>query len=461
MGISCCRSQNERVVARNFVMTPVTGARVLAIAAPVVLSNATVPIQGAIDTAIIGNLGSAFALAGVGIGAEMFAILFTSFNFLQLGCSGQSAQALGAGNYGRVLNTLLRTLVIAACIALVLIVFQTPLLWLGLSIFEGGAETEAVAAQYFNIRIWGAPFELANYALLGWFTGQELTNRLFQHQLVITLSNIALSLTLAVGFEMGITGVAVATVIANGLGLTFALWVARRRKSAIAPEGWNINWPRIFEASELWRVMAMNRDIFIRTALLTVGFAWILRLGSLQGDETLAANVVLWQFFILASYGLDGFAMAAETLVGQARGSGDAKALRQAAVISSLWSGALAVAVALLFVALSGTIIDTLTNVESVRTLARDYVLWAALVPAVGFAAFQLDGIFIGATETGLMRNAMLASAAVYFPASWLLAEAFGNHGVWGSIYLFLALRTISLLWLYPELERRTSAPIA
>ena len=442
-------------------MTPVTGPRVLAIAVPVVLSNATVPIQGTIDTAIIGNLGSAFALAGVGIGAELFAILFTSFNFLQLGCSGQSAQALGAQNYGRVLNTLFRTLVIAACIAAVLILCQKPLLWLGLQIFEGSAQTEAVASQYFSIRIWGAPFELANYALLGWFAGQEMTNRLFQHQLVITLSNISLSLALAVGLEMGITGVAIATVIANGLGVTFAVIVARKRKTHIAPKDWWLDWTRILNRSELWRVMAMNRDIFIRTALLTLGFAWIMRLGSLQGDEVLAANIVLWQFFIVSASGLDGFAIAAETLVGQARGAKDRKALRQAAVISSLWSGGLAVAVALLFTVISGTVIDALTNVEEVRLIARDFALWAALIPAFGFAAFQLDGIYIGATESKLMRNAMIFSAAIYFPMAWVLSQSFGNHGVWASIYLFLLLRTVTLLWFYPVLEARTSTPMA
>ncbi len=442
-------------------MTPVTGPRVLAIAVPVVLSNATVPIQGTIDTAIIGNLGSAFALAGVGIGAELFAILFTSFNFLQLGCSGQSAQALGAQNYGRVLNTLFRTLVIAACIAAVLILCQKPLLWLGLQIFEGSVQTEAVASQYFSIRIWGAPFELANYALLGWFAGQEMTNRLFQHQLVITLSNISLSLALAVGLEMGITGVAIATVIANGLGVTFAVIVARKRKTHIAPKDWWLDWTRILNRSELWRVMAMNRDIFIRTALLTLGFAWIMRLGSLQGDEVLAANIVLWQFFIVSASGLDGFAIAAETLVGQARGAKDRKALRQAAVISSLWSGGLAVAVALLFTVISGTVIDALTNVEEVRLIARDFALWAALIPAFGFAAFQLDGIYIGATESKLMRNAMIFSAAIYFPMAWVLSQSFGNHGVWASIYLFLLLRTVTLLWFYPVLEARTSTPMA
>jgi len=427
----------------------------------VVLSNATVPIQGAIDTAIIGNLGSAFALAGVGIGAELFAILFTSFNFLQLGCSGQSAQALGAQNFGRVLNTLLRTLVIAGCIAALLILCQKPLLWLGLQIFEGTAQTEAVASKYFHIRIWGAPFELANYALLGWFAGQELTSRLFQHQLIITLSNITLSLTLAIGLEMGITGVALATVIANGLGVVFAITIARKRKTSIAPKGWRIDWMRILDRSELWRVMAMNRDIFIRTILLTLGFAWIMRLGSLQGDEVLAANIVLWQFFIVSAYALDGFAIAAETLVGQARGANDPKALRQAVVISSIWSGGLSIVVALLFTLISGPIIDTLTNVEAVRSLAREFALWAALIPAIGFAAFQLDGIFIGATETKLMRNAMLFSATIYFPMAYILAQAFGNHGVWASIYLFLLVRTASLLWFYPELERRTSAPTA
>ena len=439
----------------------VTGARVLAIAVPVVLSNATVPLQGAIDTAIIGNLGSAFALGGVGIGAELFAILFMSFNFLQLGCSGQSAQAMGAGNFGRVLNTLVRTLLIALCIAAVLIALQTPLLWLGLHIFEGGAETESFAAQYFRVRIWGAPFELANFALLGWFTGQEMTNRLFQHQLVITLSNISLSLALAIGLDMGITGVALATVIANAIGVAFALWLAGKRKTQIAPEGWRADPSRILDRGELWTVMAMNRDIFIRTALLTLGFAWIMRLGSLQGDEVLAANVVLWQFFVFAAYGLDGFSLATETLVGQARGANDPKTLRQAVIISSLWSGALSVVMTAAFVALSGTIIDALTNVESVRSLARDYVLWAALVPVAGFAAFQLDGIFIGATESALMRNAMLISAALYFPSGWWLAQTFGNHGVWGAIYLFLFLRTITLLLYYPRLERNTSAPMA
>lgn len=439
----------------------ITGRRVLGIAAPVVLSNVTVPLQGAVDTGIVGNLGSTFALAGVGIAAHIFSVLFASFNFLQFGCSGLSAQALGARDFGRVLNTLLRTLAIAGAIAAAILLLQAPLLWLGLAVFEGSAETKAVAAEYFRIRVWGAPFELANFAFLGWFAGQELTNRLFQHQLVITLSNIALSLLLALGLDMGVGGVAIATVLANALGVAAAIWFARRRHARIAPEGWRIDWPRILGRAELTKVMALNGDIFVRSILLTAGFAWMMRLGSLHGDTVLAANVVLWQFFTISSYGLDGFAIAAETLVGQARGAQDARALRRAALLSSLWSGLLAILAAAVFALSSGALIDLLTNVPEVRALARDYRLWAILVPVVGFACFQLDGIFIGATESRLMRNAMIVSFAVYFSLGWLIAVQFGNHGVWAAIYLFLILRAVTLLWAYPALERNTSAPTA
>jgi len=180
----------------------ITGPRILAIALPVVLSNATVPLQGAVDTAIIGNVGTQAALGGVGIGAAIFSIVFMAFNFLQMGCSGLTAQALGAGDARRVLNTLARTLVIGGAIAAALIALQLPILALGLRFFEGGEEAQAATALYFGIRIWGAPFELANYALLGWFTGQEMTRRVFQLHADTTLSNIARSLIIGMGLGL-------------------------------------------------------------------------------------------------------------------------------------------------------------------------------------------------------------------------------------------------------------------
>ena len=431
--------------------------RVLAIALPVVVSNATVPIQGAVDTAVIGNLGSDVYLAAVGLGAQVFSLLFGVFNFLQIGTSGLSAQALGATDHGRVLHTLARALLIALAIAALLILGREALAAGAMRLFEASAEAEGLARVYFDIRILGAPAELANYALLGWFAGQEMTRRLFQHQIVLAVANIGLNLLFVPGLGMDVDGVALGTALASYLGLGYGVWLVWGRARAIAPPGWRPRAARILQPDELLRLMAMSRDIFIRTLLLIGAFAWMTRLGSTLGDATLAANVVLWQFFEVSAYALDGFAIAAETLVGQAMGAGSAARLRRAAVATSLWSGLLSLAVSAVFVLASGAVIDLLTTAPEVRALARDYALWAALVPAVGFAAFQLDGIFVGATGAREMRDAMVWAAAVYFPAAWLMTLAFGNHGVWAGVHLFLALRAATLLRLYPRLEARAA----
>jgi MATE family multidrug resistance protein len=214
----------------------------------------------------------------------------------------------------------------------------------------------------------------------------------------------------------------------------------------------------VFAPRALGRLMLLNRDIFIRTALLIGAFAWMTRQGSLQGDAVLAANVVLWQFFEVSAYALDGFAIAAETLVGQAYGARDPRGVRRAAVASSLWSGVLAVGLSAAFWLLHGPLIDLMTTAPEVRALARDYAVWAALTPAIGFAAFQLDGIFVGAAAGPAMRNAMIAAAAGYFALSWIVVDAFGNHGVWLAFHLFLALRAGALLAVYPALERGAMA---
>lgn len=433
-----------------------TAARVLAIAIPVVLSNATVPIQGAVDTAVIGRIGSEVYLAAVGLGAQIFGLLFGSLNFLQIGASGLSAQALGAGDQRGAIDVLARALVIALCIAAVLILTQAPLLWLGLSLFEGSAEAERLASIYFGIRIWGAPAELANYALVGWFAGQEMPRRLFKHQVVLAVTNVSLNILFVLGLGYDVDGVAAATVIASYLGLAYGFWLVRGRVAQIAPEGWRFDAARVLNRPKLIRVMALNRDIFIRTLLLVGAFAWMTRQGSVQGDLALAANVVLWQFFIVSAYALDGFAIAAETLVGQAQGARDRVAFRRASLLTSGMAFALAGGVSLALVILSGPIIDLFTTVPEVRETARIYALWAALTPLAGVAAFQLDGIFIGATRAPEMRNAMIFSALVYFPGSIWLADEFGNHGVWAAMHVFLIVRALTLLAIYPKLERET-----
>jgi MATE family multidrug resistance protein len=432
-------------------------ARVLAIALPVVLSNMTTPLQGAFDVAVIGALGSETLLAAVGLGAQLFALLLGVFNFLQIGSSGLSAQALGARDGGRVVDVGLRALLVAFAIAAVLIALQRPLLAAGLGLFEASAEAERMAGVYFAVRIWGAPAELANYALMGWFSGQEMTRRLFQHQLAVSLTNIALNLAFVFGLGMQIEGVALATVLAAWAGFGYGLWLARGRFRAVAPPEWRADVARIVRRSEMARLMRLNRDIFVRTLCLIGSFAWMTRLGSTMGDGVLAANVVLWQFFELTAYALDGFAIAAETLVGQAAGARDPRALRRAAAATSLWSGALALALSALLLAFHGPLIDLFTSSPEVRATAREFAFWAALAPAAGFAAFQLDGIFVGATAAREMRDAMLASTALFVPAAWAATQLGGNHGLWAAMLGFLALRAVTLLALYPRLERRAA----
>ncbi len=435
----------------------VTYRRVAAIALPVVLSNATVPLQGAVDTAIIGNLGSEVYLAAVTLGAAAISLLLSLFNFLQFGASALGAQALGAADHRRVINVLARAMILALGIAAVLILMQFPLLWMTMAIFEGSAEAESLAGIYFAIRIWAAPAELANFALMGWFSGQEQTRRLFEMQLVVSISNIALNLFFVLGLGMDVDGVALGTVIASYLGLGYGLWHARRRMADLLP-GWAPERARLLNPQELGKLMRLNRDIFIRTMLLVGSFTWMTRLGSQQGDVVLAANGILYQIFHVATYALDGFAIAVEALVGRAVGARDRTMLRRAVIVSTVAATVLGVAFAVAILLLQTPLITLFTNVPDVRVAAHEFFFWTALLPLIGVLAYQMDGIFVGATEGAAMRNAMIISAAFYFAISGWAASTWGNHGVWAGIWAFLALRGVTLLVQYPKLERRAGA---
>lgn len=433
-------------------------ARVAAIALPVVASNAMVPLQGAIDTAIIGNLGAASYLAAVALGATVITLLFVIFNFLQMGVSGLTAQALGADDRRRVMNTLARAGVIALVIAAVLILAKTPLRAAAIGLFEGSAEALSLAGAYVDIRIWGAPAELVNYALMGWFAGQGLTRRLFEMQVVISVINIALNLVFVLGFGWGVEGVALGTVLAAFCGTALGLLRVRQRARYIAPPDWRFDWRRILDPAELRQVMALNRDIMIRTLMLTGSFAWLTRLGSIQGDVVLAANGILLQFLYLTSHALDGFALAAEALVGQALGARSRTRLRRAVVVSSVSALALALAIAVVLTLAAAPMIRVFTNVAEVRAIAAAHALWVTAIPLVAVMAYQFDGIFIGATEGAMMRNAMIFASGVFVPLGYAMTLAYGNHGLWAALWIWMALRAGALAVCYPRLEAKAGA---
>jgi len=435
----------------------ITYARVAAIALPVVLSNAMVPLQGAIDTAIIGNLGQASYLAAVALGATVIHLLFALFNFLQMGVSGLTAQALGADDRRRVMNTLARAGIIALVIAAALILVKQPLRAGAIGLFEGSNRALGLGGAYVDMRLWGAPAELTNYALMGWFAGQGLTRRLFEMQMAVSLVNIALNLLFVLGFGWGVEGVALGTVIAAFAGTALGLWRVRQRAGQIMPD-WRFDRARVLNPAELAQVMALNRDIMIRTLMLTGGFAWMTRLGSMQGDVVLAANGILLQFLYVASHALDGFALAAEALVGQALGARSRERLRRAVAVSTISAMVLAGALALAMTGLSGPLVHLFTNVTEVRAVAEAHILWATLLPLIAVLAYQFDGIFIGATEAALMRNAMIVAAAVFAPLGYALTLAWDNHGLWAALWIWMALRAGTLAAVYPRIEARAGS---
>lgn len=429
------------------------------IALPVALSNAMTPLQGAIDTAIVGNLGSEVFLAAVTLGAAIFSFYAGVFNFLHMSTSGLAAQALGAGAHRRVIDTLIRAILVACVVAAALFLLRTPLARLGAAFFDGSAEAEALATAYFRIRAAGFPAELVNHALVGWFAGQALTRRLFQMQLLISTLNIAFNLLFVFGFGWGVEGVAVGTALAAWCGAGYGLRCAIARGRAIAPPGWKPDWARLLDRAELSRVTSLNRDIFIRSLLLMFAFAWVARLGSQQGDVTLAANGVLILFLHVAAYALDGFAIAAETLVGQALGAGSLGRLRRAVAVSTVAAVGLAAVFSVAGALAADPLIRLFTNVEEVRAAAMSHALWAAFMPLFGVMAFQMDGVFIGAAEGPGMRNAMIAATGIFAPLSQWMTDAFGNHGLWAALAVFMLLRAGFLGLLYPALERRARSP--
>jgi len=430
---------------------PLTHARVLRIALPIVLSNATVPLLGAVDTGVVGQLGLAAPIGAVGLGAVVLASVYWIFGFLRMGTSGLAAQARGAGEVAEGGAILLRSLMIGAAAGMVLVVLQGPLIWLAFRIAPASAEVEDLTRTYLAIRIWGAPATICMYAVTGWLIAQERTRAVLVVQLGINLMNIGLDLLFVLRLGWGVPGVAVASLLAEWTGLTAGLWFCR---AVFARGAWR-NWAQLLEGARLRRMLLVNSDIMIRSVVLQFSFTAFVFLGAGFGTLTLAANQVLLQFLQFTAFGLDGFAFAAEALVGLAIGAGSVGVVRRSAVMTSQWGVGGAVTLALVFWIWGPGLIDLLTNAPDVRLAARAYLPWVMVAPVIGIASWMLDGIFIGATQTRDMRNAMLQSVLIYLGALWVLTPWLGNHGLWAALMVLNATRAITLARLYPRIEAR------
>jgi MATE family multidrug resistance protein len=429
---------------------PVTHRRVLNIALPIVLSNATVPILGAVDTGVVGQMGLAAPIGAVGIGAIVLSAIYWIFGFLRMGTVGLTAQAVGQRNDGEVAALLTRSQIIGLSAGLLLILLQVPVFWMAFMAAPASAEVEALARDYMQIRIWSAPAAIGLYGITGWLIAQERTRAVLVMQVWMNGLNILLDLWFVLGLNWGVQGVAFATFLAEWSGFALGLWLCR---AAFAVPAWR-DWARVFDAVRLKHMAVVNSDILIRSLLLEAIFVSFLFVGSGFGDVTLAANQVLVQFMMITAFALDGFAFAAEAIVGQAMGARARATLRRGALLTSGWGLFCVSLLSLSFAFFGGWIIDVMSTSPDVREEARIYLIYMVFTPLAGLAAWMLDGIFIGATRTRDMRNMMAISFVIYVVAASLMVPAFGNHGLWLALIISFVARGITLGARYPALER-------
>lgn len=440
----------------------VTYREILRLAWPASVAASVTPLLGAIDVWALAQSSRPLDIAAVGLASVIFSLAYWTFGFIRMSVAGLTAQAAGAEDEEETRAALLRGGIIGAGVGAALVIFQWPIGVISFQLLgtgsEASAETLANGRTYFDIRIWGAPFALASYAAFGWLTARGRTDFLMIASVFMTALNIILDYWFVVGLGMGAAGVAAGTLIAEISGffaaMGFVLLVLKKHGGVRA--SWNF--ATLWKPDRLRRTVSINFDIFVRTLLLAFCFAWFVQRGGAFGDATLAANQALLQLFLFTGLALDGTAIAAETLVGQAIGARDretGKARYRATVRKSFILAAAAALFFVVFYWLAGNmLIDLLTPEGAIRGEALTHMPWVIISPLIVVIGFQLDGIFIGATRAKEMRNSMIIAALVFLPSSLWLAAGWDNHGLWAAFSLYFLLRAATLgVWL-PRLER-------
>jgi multidrug resistance protein, MATE family len=429
----------------------VTHGRVLALALPMTLSHVTTPLLGLVDATVIGRLGEAHLLGAVALGAVIFDFVFWSFGSLRMATAGLTAQATGAGDRHRVDCTLARALIVAAIIGILLILMQWPIGTIAFSLVGASTSVTEALSTYFFLRIWAAPFTLANYVILGSTLGRGRTDLGLILQVAINLANIALTATLVLVFEYGVAGAAIGTGIAEAMGVALGILVLRR----LGSNPFDVKASEVLNRPAMLQTMIVNRDIMIRNVALMLAFVIFNSLGARSGDVTLAANAVLYNMFMISGYFLDGFATAAETLCGQSVGARDERGFRRAISLSVAWSLGFGLVVSAILLIGGGHFVDFVSTNPDVRAYAREYLAFAALTPLVGAIPFAFDGIYAGATWTKAMRDLMLIAFAAY-GLVLAVASSLGNAALWIALLVFLGARGAGQAALCGRLTKRT-----
>ncbi|NOR86945.1 MAG: MATE family efflux transporter [Bacteroidales bacterium] len=416
---------------------------ILKLAIPNILSNITIPLVGIVDLALMGHLDSEVHINAIAIGGTIFSFIYMSFGFLRMSTTGFIAQAHGGKNGSELINIFSRAMLVALSIAMVLLVFQFPIGMLSVYLLNAGNEVNQLALEYFHIRIFAAPATLSLYAITGWFIGRQDTKTPLFLALLINLSNVGFNLLFIYVFEMNSAGVAWGTLIAQYIGLTTGLFLIYKRNKCILKK-WE--WIKVMEIEQLKKFFIINRDIFIRTLLLIITITFFTASSARMGKEILAVNTILFQFFLFFTYFIDGFANAAEALVGKYIGANNRHGLKILVFKIFAWGLGLSLPFAFSYLIFGKYLIYILTDIESIIATASPYFIWIGIMPIISFAAFIWDGVYVGAMAAKAMRNSMvISSLLIFFPLYYLLFPILGNHGLWIAFNAFLFSRGLIL----------------
>ena len=427
--------------------------QIILLSIPVFFSNLAIPLVGIVDTGLMGNLGETKYLAATSISTSVMTMVIWSFGFLRMGTVGIVSQALGKGDYNEIVKTLLRNFVISIVIALTIILFK-PLIFLLIQyFFKTSLETQELINTYLNVRVFSVPAELAIYILVGFYLGVQKTK--ISSLLIITLSilNIVFSSLLVLSYDLNVFGVALGTLFASYITLiifSFFTYSFIIKKFKVIPK-----FERLFIKSKLIKLLDINLNIFIRTLLLTFSFLWVTFLGSKFGEDYLAVNTILMQFIILAAFFLDAYAFTTEGAIGYSIGRKNKLSFLLVVKNSIQLSFFTAVIIAFLYLIFFKEIINIITDIEILRFISYKHFIWIIIIPPIASFCYQLDGIFIGASQTKEMRNAMIISVISFITISIYVTKYFENHGLWFSLMIFMVLRALTLKFYFNKILRK------
>ena len=423
----------------------------LAIALPLTLSTITTPLLGAVDTAVVGHLPNPAYLGGVAVGTIIFNTMYWLFGFLRVSTSGFAAQALGENDEKQGMFAFTRPFLLAIAVGLFFILLQGPIEKASLALIGPGADVQQYASDYFTIRIWGMPFTLMNYVILGWLMGMAKIKVSLMLQVFMNIMNIVLDLLFVTVFAWGVSGVAIATLLSEVTACFIGLFLIARALPGIQIPSWR----NLFDPLSFKKMMAVNRDLFIRTLCLLMVFNIFTAKGASYGTEVLAANAVLIQIHYIMAYFFDGLANASSILVGKAIGSNDRSLFKRTIRLSWQWGILSSFLIAGFYFIGNGWVISFFTSTSSVVDLATIYSPWLILFPLSASMGIVFYGVFTGATHAAPVRNSMVYSLLVFLLTLYLFIPEFQNHGVWLAFILFSLGRSVFLVLYLPQLHRK------